>query len=242
LLIGLWLIDAAVELVRAPGWESTVNIALGTASILGVQLFALAFDGLMRDAAAHVQADIDQHKKLLISDRVSRAVAEDYRHRYAALVGHIVPLLEEFSRATSFDGDLARRARAQSRQLRALFDQYKTFDHPLMQQLRPAVDAAERNHVEIAVDLSGQLPELGAEQISRLATPVARALAADIDAAHLVVSAEADDLSVSVVCRGVREPQDLAAGLAADGDAEITTLEDTVWMIISHSRTDRAGP
>ena len=50
-LVGLWAFGAAAELIVRPGLCSWVNIGLGTGSILGVQLFALAFDGLVRSAA-----------------------------------------------------------------------------------------------------------------------------------------------------------------------------------------------
>ena len=60
-LLLAWLLGSAVELLRAPSAAHWVNIGLGTASILGVQLFALAFNVLMRDAAADAHAEFVRH-------------------------------------------------------------------------------------------------------------------------------------------------------------------------------------
>ena len=94
------------------------------------------------------------------------AVREDYRRRYAQLVDNVQPLLERSSSGSTVDSDLQRAARAESRRLRALFDQATTFDHPLLLHLRPAVDAAEDRQVDVGVDINGELPDLTTDEIS----------------------------------------------------------------------------
>jgi hypothetical protein len=137
-----------------------VNIGLGTASILGVQLFALAFNGLMRDAAADAQAETEARQRLVRRERVEEALRAEYQNRCAKLVENVVPLLEEVSRGDPVGDDLQRRARAESRQLRVLFDHATTFDHSLMRQLRPLADEAAARGIDVAVDRVGELPHL----------------------------------------------------------------------------------
>jgi hypothetical protein len=232
-VVGFWVLGAVVELTRHPVGEAFVNVGLGTGSILGVQLFALAFDGLVRDAAVHVHADVEAHRRLVVAERVARAVAEDYRRRYAKLVDNVVPLLQRLSTGDPVTHALQREARAESRRLRALFDQTKTFEHSLLRQLRPAVDAVEARGIDVVVDVSGELGLLGPEDVRRLVDPVCQALSGDMSSAHVVVSAGPGTLSLSVVCRGVADPA-AAAERAAGSGAEVIAMAETVWVIVEY--------
>jgi hypothetical protein len=240
-LVGLWMVGAVVEVARHPVAESLVNVGFGTGSILGVQLFALAFDGLMRDAAADAHADVEAYQRLVVRDRVARAVAEDYRRRYAKLVDQVVPLLQRLSAGDPVTQDLQREARAESRRLRALFDQTRIFEHVLMQRLRRAVDVAEARGVDVVVDVSGELPDLEEGDVEGLVAPLRRVLSADMSSAHVVVSAGPESLSLSVVCRGAADPLAVAAELRADGANEIVTTDDTVWVIVEHPANPTEG-
>lgn len=232
-LIGVWLLGASVELVLNPTGEAWTNIGLGTGSILGVQLFALAFDGLVRDAAAYVHSDVETHRALLISGEVARAVTEDYRRRFASVVGTVIPLLEQLAAEQPVDAALRRGARAQSRRLRALFNQNKSFEKPLMQRIRRAIDAAEAHQIEVVVDVSGELPDLDDDEIAGVVSPLQRLFDTDMASAHLVVTGTADTLSLSVVCRDVSVPATAAAALRHYG-VKIVTADHAIWLLIEY--------
>lgn len=234
ILVGIWVVGAIAELSLNPVVPAWVNIALGTGSILGVQLFALAFDGLMRDAAADVHAEVEAHKQLIVAGTVARAVAVEYRRRYAGLIDAVVPLLEELAASGHAHAALRRSARAESRRLRALFHQSRTFDHPVMQHLRPAVDAAEARHVDVTMEVSGVLPEIGPDDLHRLLAPLRSALSADMSSAHVVLSAVADGLSLSVVCRGVEDPDGTTSLIDDQPDVDTVVLEDVVWIVVEY--------
>lgn len=231
ILTGFWLAAAAVEIWRYPTTNALVNIGLGTASILGVQLFALMFDGLMRDAAADVHADVSAHRRLVVVDRVARAVAEDNRRRYATLIANVVPLLQRLGDGEPVTESMRREARAESRRLRALFDQSKTFAHPVMRRLRPAIDAAEARGVDVTVDTGSDLPPLDDAAAAALAVPLDIVLSADISSAHVVLGVAGDSVSLSVVCRGVVGPPALAAAVTIQG-GDVVITDDTVWLIV----------
>jgi signal transduction histidine kinase len=239
LLILYWLVDSAVEVICVPSTSVLVNIGIGTASILGVQLFALTFNGLMRDAAADVQAETQAHQHVMKRSRVAEALHDEYRRRFASVVDNVVPLLQALTAGEVVDEPLQRRARGEARRLRTLFDQASTFDHPLMRELRRLVDAAEARHVDVVVDTAGELPTLTASEMSRLADPLARILDATTASARIVIQAERNEISASVVCHGMSDAS--AACVDGDADLDVVVSDDMVWYLIRQRLQEGAG-
>lgn len=230
-LVGLWVLGGVLEICRHPVSDAVVNIGLGTASILGVQLFALAFDGLMRDAAAAIDADVTTHRRLAVRERVAQAVAEDYRRRYARLVDNVVPLLQRLGDGEPVTETVRREARAESRRMRTLFDQSRVFAHPVMRELRPVIDDADAAGIDVSVDLGGELPPLPEGAADALVLSLRTALSVEQSGAHVVVSAAEGRVTMSVVCRGVTDPQALEGALTAHG-GDVIVSDRTVWLII----------
>jgi hypothetical protein len=208
---------------------------LGTASILGVQLFALAFNVLMRDAAADAQAETEARQRLAKRQRVRKALRDEYQKRYATLMQSVDPLLDELSRGQIPDHDLQRRARAQSRQLRVLFDQASTFDHPLMRQLRSLTDDAAARGVDTAVDVVGELPHLTDVEIASMLSPLAQVLRAGRSTAKVVLTAAADEVTASIVCDQIDDIERLTDRLAQSAtETDLVVADSTVWLLVRH--------
>ncbi|RDH76839.1 ATP-binding protein [Mycolicibacterium moriokaense] len=238
ILVFYWVAGAVAAFVCNPSVEMLVNIGLGTASILSVQLFALMFNGLMRDAAADAQAETQTRRRLVLGDIVAQALRAEYQRRYAKLVDNVVPLLKRLGDEGEVDDGLRRSARAESRRLRALFDQATTFDNPLMQQVRPLIDAAEARQVDVVVDVAGDLPDLTGVDIFGLVDQLATILPEATTSVRLVVSATMEEITASVVCP--RTPAIVAlATKMADDDVEIVSSDDSVWFLIGCRSTDR---
>ncbi|QEN11955.1 sensor histidine kinase [Mycolicibacterium sp. ELW1] len=230
ILIAYWAVGGGVEFISNPTDATLVNIGLGSASILGVQLFALVFNGLMRDAAAAAEVEVNAYKRLALRDSLERALRAEYQGRYAQLVDNVVPLLQALSDGALVDERLQARARAESRRMRALFDQAATFDHPFMQAVRPLVDGAETRQVEVTVDLTGELPEIPAADVDALLRPVAELIASTGDSARIVLTCSLKQVSVSAVCRGTT----CVPRFVKDPRVEITTVDadDMVWLLV----------
>ncbi|MCV7368010.1 ATP-binding protein [Mycolicibacterium duvalii] len=227
ILVGYWVVGNSVVLWLDPSAAAWVNIGLGSASILAVQLFALIFSGLMRDAAADAQTETTAHHALLAQERVAAALRAEYRRRYADIVDSVVPLLDALSRGR-VDRDTQLRARAECRRLRALFDQASTFDHPLMQRIRPLVDAAEARQVDVVVDLTGPPPDLTDTTIDALIEPLRAVLGRAKSSARLVITSTPEWVEVSVVC-------DLGADDTLDGHppgVEVVVAGDQMWCLV----------
>lgn len=234
LLAGYWIAGAAAELARDDSAAIMVNIGLGSASILGVQLFALAFNALMRSAAADAQVETETHQRSLARERVSSALRTEYQNRFARLVDNIVPLLRKLSGCGAVDEDLQRRARAESRRLRVLFDQASAFDHPMMQRLRRSVDHAAARNVDVAVDLANELPPLTDSEIESLLGPLASVLGVATESARIVLSTSADELTASIVTHGTVDSARLAATFTEAAGVEVITTDDTMWLLVRH--------
>ncbi|WP_234935474.1 ATP-binding protein [Mycolicibacterium austroafricanum] len=226
-LAAFWVVNSAVAISRDPSAAMLVNIGLGTASILGVQLFALIFNGLMRDAAEVVEAVTRAHRRLLTRDRIAQALHTEYERRYANIVDSVVPLLQALTRGDHVDSTMQRRARAECRRLRTLFDQAGAFDHPLMQRIRPLIDDAEARDLDVAVDLSGSLPHLDDGQITALITPLTELLDHASTSVRLVLAGADDQVEVSVVVDTTSDV--VPAGLHG---AEVVVSGRELWCLI----------
>jgi hypothetical protein len=233
-LVGFWVLGAAAELICRPDGALLVNIGLGTASILGVQLFALLFNGLVRGAADEAHAETDAHHRLVVDDRVSRALRDEYQRRYARLVDNVLPLLRELGVTGSAGDDLQRAARAESRRLRALFDQEATFDHPLMRQVRRLVDTAEASDIDVVIDLAGAMPVLSPDEIGFLVRPLSRIVSVAPASIRLVVNGAPAEVSVSIVCDGMADDPHLTHDLESQGCVEVVTSGPLVWVLVRH--------
>ncbi len=230
-VMAYWAVGALVQFCYEPSTRTLVNLGLGTASILSVQLFALMFNGLMRSAAADVQAETQSRRRLVLSDIVAQALRAEYQRRYAKLVDNVVPLLETLSGEGEVDDRLRRQARVESRRLRTLFDQATTFDNPLLQQVRPLIDATEARQVDVVVDVAGELPDLTGTDLSRVVEPLAMILPEATIAVRIVVSAGPGEVTVSVVCPETPALAALCARLGSQG-VDVVIADDTVWFLL----------
>ncbi|WP_234813833.1 sensor histidine kinase [Mycolicibacterium iranicum] len=227
-VIGYWVLNSAVIVIRDPSSSILVNVGLGSASILGVQLFALMFNGLMREAAEVVESENAARQRLLTRDRISQALRGEYQRRYATIVANVVPLLDELTRGERLDSALQLRARAECRRLRTLFDQATIFDHPLMQRIRPLIDRAEARHVDVVIDVDGALPDVADADINRLVAILSDVLDLCASSARIVVTRTDDRVEISAVV----DTHDDDCSVAWDG-AEVVAAGRELWCVIS---------
>lgn len=231
-LVFFWCAGAAAQLIVAPAWAAMVNIGLGSASILGVQLFALVFNALVRDAAADAYSEASAHRHVVIADRLDSALRAEYQRRFAGLMNNVLPVLRRLGDGEPMNAQLQERARAECRRLRTLFDQSLSFEHPLMAAIRPMIDACEARGVDVTVGLSGALPELTSARIDALLEPVGRALSAALDSARVIIHGCVEELSVSVVVPEASHALGGVTSRSPDIQAEIVESDSAIWVLI----------
>lgn len=229
---GYWLIGALLIVLRNDSGPALVNVGLGTASILALQLYALLFGELMRGAARDARVETDAQLQLTTRDRVAQAVQADYQRRYADLVDSVIPLLSTLTLGQPASPEVRQQARSETQRLRTLFDQSMSFDHPLMRELRAIVDDVERRGIDVTVHVDGDLPQHDAHSIDRLLDPVARLLSGPVTSARLVLTAAGGEVTASAVCDlapgepvpngNTPDEHDGSSVIAADGKVWLT--------------------
>lgn len=235
-LVLYWFVPALVGLLRNPTARTVVDIGLGTASILTVQLCVLLIYALLADAATAAHVETVQRVELLARERVSQALAEEYNRRYAQLIANVVPLLEGLAATQPIDESFRRRARVECQRMRVLFDQSASFDHPLLQQLRPAIDAAEERHIDVSVHVEGGVPPLDAATIDRVVEVLACGLRESTTWARIALISDAHGLNASIVCPDLSEPGKFThCPLVVSGDLRLTIADDIAWLTMQCS-------
>ncbi|MDX1875689.1 ATP-binding protein [Mycolicibacterium sp. 120266] len=230
-MLAFWLGTVIVTFVRQPGVEMAFNLALYTAGIALVQMFALAFPELLRDATAAATEEIRQRWAIADRHRIAEALHDDYVRRTSKLIRGVFPLLQTLSTG-SIDAETRQRARLESRRLRLYIFQSRTFSHPLVVELRPAVDAADRRGVIVTMNADNDLPQLDEDTRRQILTPLRNALAHTRERARIGLTVAGGELIASIIC-------DTAADVPGQSSesgprVEVTAIGDTVWISVHH--------
>ncbi|MCV7011642.1 sensor histidine kinase [Mycolicibacterium madagascariense] len=233
-LVSVWVIVGAYTFLRSPSAHTAVNLGLGTASILAVQLFALLFSGLVADAAADAHDELTAQTELVARQHITSALRIEYRRRYANLLANVRPLLEAWRERTPVDPAMRHRAQVESRRLRVLFSQSAVFDHPLLAQLRSAIDAADQRGIDVSVDVQGALPSVTEADARDIAAPLGAALAVTRSSARVTVLALDDVVLASIVCDHVEDADVSALQTSTSDDVDVVGAGETVWVTVRH--------
>jgi len=242
-LIGCWILPGVYALIRDPSPNTVANLGYGTASILLVQLCALMFDNLIREAAVAAGAETDTRARLVAADRIAEAVQQEYQRRYAELADRIRPLLLVLADRGSVDAALQQQAQIEYQRLRALFDQTAAFDHILLRELRPVIDGAQDRGVAVSVTVAGTLPPIDDEIARQLTQAIEQVLTAATErsSARVTVSADTDAVTLSVMCRAVQPPRPIAEdNPSSDNQVTVVVLDDAVWITVRHQIAEGA--
>lgn len=232
-IIGFWLGTSVMNFVQQPTMATAYNLALYTAGVTVVQMFLLAFPVLLREANATAAEEVRDRWARDAQRRISDALHDDYVRRTAKLIRGVFPLLQTLSAGT-IDADVRWRARIESRRLRLYIFQARTFGHPLISELRSAIDDADRRGVVVSLNADNDLPRLDPEARRRLLEPIETALWAATDNARLGISVVPGEVVASIICDGDAGGVQPRAGDARDPRIEVTDIGDTVWVSVHH--------
>ncbi len=238
LLCLYWIAMAASTLGRDLSPPLAVNIGLGTASILAVQLFALVFYHLIASAATDARNQIDARSQSIARDRINAALQAEYQRRFADRAAAIRPLLITMSQAHRLDPTLRRRAHTEYQRLRALFDQSSPTEHPLLQRLRPLIEVAQQRGVDVSVHLDGALPDIDALEAQRITAALGHTLTTATVEARITLTGGPDGIEASILAKGGTTAQNGEKTTADSEDGlQVTALPDGVWLTIrDHTR------
>lgn len=227
-LLAYWCGPAIIAFARDPGKPMLVFLGLSLAGALIPQMFATLFTSWAARAARDVRAEHDNILQVVTAEKVAAALQTDHLKRYSAIMAGVIPLLRALSRGEPVTSEMRRQARAESRRLRTLFDRVRA-DHPLLFEIRSLIEAAEDRGVEVTVHFDGDLPPYEPFDVDRILRPVEQVIALATVSARVVVTATADEITISVVCEAA--PDDAGRDIDVDG-VELMWSGPTAWMTI----------
>ena len=225
-LIGLPILLAAEQFSQDP----LVQFA---ATAVGVSVFPIAaavFHPQLLEVAELAGRDTQARQKLLARESKSRQVAADRAHRSAAIEATVGPLLQALADGTADPQDPLVRtaARIESARLRRLFAEVDEADEPLLHEVRASMDAVERLGVAVTLETRGRVPSLPVLLRRAVLDAPMSTLASAVATARVVIMAEAQSLSVSVVTDGPPGPRppEIAGGAT---HTTTTTAGNVTW-------------
>jgi hypothetical protein len=227
-LLAYWCGPAIIAFIRDPGKPMLVFLGLSLAGTLIPQMFATLFSSWAARAARDARAEHDNLLHVVTAERVAAALQADHLKRYADIMAGVIPLLRALSGGEPVTAEMRRQARAESRRLRTLFDRLRA-DHPLLFEIRSLIEAAEDRGVEVTVHFDGDLPPYAPFDVDRIVRRVEQVIGLATVSARIVVTAAADEITISVVCEVA--PNDAGRDIDVDG-AELMWSGQTVWMTI----------
>lgn len=231
MMLTFWLGTAILTFVRQPDMSMAFNLALYTAGIAMVQMFALAFPELLRNATIAAAAETRARWAMADRHRIAEALHDDYVRRTSKLIRGVFPLLQTLSTGV-IDTETRHRARLESRRLRLYIFQSRTFSHPLVAELRAAVDMADRRGVIVTINADSNLPDLDERARGEVLAPIRDALAHARDRARIGLTVAGSELIASIVC-DVADDAELAV-YGENPQVEVTAIGDNVWISAHH--------
>lgn len=239
-LVWCWVVPAVSAIIRNPSAHTILDLGYDTASVLVAQLCALVVADMIRRSAAAASAETESHMRLIAAAHIADAVQEEYDRRYADLAATIQPLLSGLADGEPVDAETRSRAQLEYQRLRTLFDQSSSFEHVLLRELRPRVDAAQDRGIAVSVDVQGMLPAMDVPTARRLARLVDQVLLAAASPARITVTAETAAVELSVMChRGRHAELPTKSSVDDEDEFDLTTLDDTVWITVRHRLPER---
>ena len=224
---------ASVRSVEGAGFAVLGYSAAGSGSLL---IFITVLADMIRRAERTALAETNDRARLAAAQAVEDALQRDYRRRYDDLSKAVVPLLRGLASAqlSSVDPAVRATARVEDARMRRLFAQSASFDHPLLQELQPSIDIAERNGATITFDIAADVPDIPATARTELLVAPSMLLADSRSRARIVVASSATDVTISVVCDCGADAIRAVERLPGDAAFELITLADETWLKVRH--------
>ncbi|WKG12439.1 ATP-binding protein [Nocardia sp. PE-7] len=229
----LWVAGIMVTLTASGSWAVMSSLVYTVVSVIIVQAVAIGFGDFLRHAVARTEQISAEITDLQIRTELADALLQDQRHRYGRLSTGLVPLLTQL--AENPDAATDPRVRAgcllESVRLRRLFGTESTTG-PFLEELAPAITAAESRGVAVALHVLGLIPHLDPVERTRVLTVPIILLTGARTRAKLVVTTE-PSLTVSITCDCAEQVQRAAEAVAPQGS--VVSSGPLVWATVASS-------
>jgi hypothetical protein len=229
-----WAGASAATFARAPSTDILVALGFIGASLGVLLVAAQVADRMFAEAAADALAQAEAHLDLLVRQRAAAAAHIDFRCRIADVRQRVEPVMLKLSNGEPVDPVLRKRALVESQRIRTLLDQQASREHPLLDAMRPALDAATHRDVDVTVHVQSGLPTLGEDDVEQLVKDISRILGNCTESLRVVLSCISNEFMVSIVCRGYNGVLNGEHGAPKAGSVEVVSHDDATWFTIRH--------
>lgn len=211
-------------------WNTVIALATWASIVMGLEIGIGSVAKALRRVTKRAAAIVIEQERLRMHDAVQTQLQHDREARYADLASTAAPLLAGIASGELDPASPAvRRACAtEASRMRRLFAESDDVAAPLLHELRACADMAERNGVQVAVEISGRGVQLSPLQRRLLTDPALAVLAVATGSARVTVTELASSVTVSVVAE---VPGDAALPRGPDGIAvDCVRRGDSVWL------------
>ena len=203
------------------------------------QLAGALFYRQLEQIARATERDLDVRQELGARESTATQLAVDRAHRSNAIEATIVPLLRALADGTADpqDPQVRTAARVESARMRRLFAEIDAVDDSMLHEVRASIQAVERLGVAAVLATRGQVPQLPVElRRALLETPMST-LASAVSTARVVIIADDNSVSVSVVTDGLPGPAQ-PDGARWNVHTDTTTAPHVTWTQATWTRSD----
>ncbi|MFD3702145.1 sensor histidine kinase [Nocardia sp. NPDC058658] len=233
LLGAQWVAGIVVTVTASGTWVVMSSLIYTVVSVTVVQVIAIGFSDFVRHAVARTEQISADITDLRVRTELAEALREDRRRRYNRLSTCLVPLLNQLIEHpdTAIDPKVRANCLLESVRLRRLFGTKSTTD-PFLDELTPAVTAAESRGVAVSLHVLGPIPELDPVERTRMLTVPIILLTGARTRAKLVVTAE-PSLIVSITCDCDEHTRCAAEAVAPE--SSVVCAGPLVWATVALS-------
>jgi len=227
-----------VPVLVAGGQVDQPTLVQFAATAVGVSVFPIAaavFHPQLLRIAELAGRDAVARQQLLAREAKARQVALDRTHRSQAIEATVGPLLQALANGSADPQDPLVRtaARIESARLRRLFAEVDETDEPLLHEVRASMETVERIGVAVTLETRGPIPPLPIPLRRALLEAPMSTLASAATIARVVIIADPQAVSVSVVTDGSAGPDTRVNAPADSRDPMIrtstTTADNVTW-------------
>ncbi len=201
-----------------------------TVLVLSYQIAVGMIAAVLRHVARSAARIAREEEDLRTAEAVARQLHQDRKDRYAALGESTRLLLSGLASGEldPGDGGVRRRCAVEAARMRRLFAEDATAADPLLEELRTAVESAERNGVKVQFAERGERPAVPTAVRRALTGPAITALATAAARARVTVVGSGGEVTVSVVADA--ELPQLPAVAERDVTTSVLVDGDRVWV------------
>jgi hypothetical protein len=227
---------AVVAFDNQAGWPGLVSLGIWASIVMGIEFAVGAVAVALRGVTERAGAVVHEQQQLRVHEAIQAQLHRDREARYANVAGTAGPVLAGLAdgRLDPSDESVRRTCAIEAARMRRLFAENDESSAPLLHELRACADLAERNGVQVTMEVSGSGTTLPLAKRRLLTDPVLAILTVATQSARITVTDHDSSVTVSVVADA---PGDAPMPGPSDGiQLDCVRRGNLVWLEVTLTR------